>query len=297
MNIKNRFYTYPVLSEDTDDYVNSVFEVNFTYQNKGVAALEISADVKLENKELENLIQQKKADIYLHVECSLTSFRKLYKLNNNSLNVIDIDIKKINGKIELLALVISLTDINEFSSVNFNEDYENRRFPISKGSILAFKNIGYITISKSMQEFKKVESIFRITKLNSEEDTPFSVFLEEDKIKIGLPPAQHQFYIGKSNDPKYQSVFNSLLVLPALIYTFEQLSTEGGLDMYQDKEWCVALENNFERLGMNLSDEIEKIESGEISSVELAQRIMEYPIKSAFAHLENVVEGDEDDED
>ena len=56
MNIKNRFYTYPVLSEDTDDYVNSVFEVNFTYQSKGVASLEISADVKLQNNELEELI-------------------------------------------------------------------------------------------------------------------------------------------------------------------------------------------------------------------------------------------------
>ena len=285
MNIKNRFYTYPVLSEDTDDYVNSIFEVNFTYQSKGIASLEISADVKLENPELEELIRQKKAEIYLHVECSLTSFRQLYKLNNNIVNKKEIDIKKINGKIELLALVISLEDINDFSSEDFNEDYENRKFPISKGSILAFKNIGYITISKSMQEFKKVESIFSITKLNS-----------EDKIKIGLPPEQHQFYINNKDEVKYQYLFNSLLVLPALVYTFEQLAAE-GLDMYQDKEWCVALDNNFEKLGKDLSEELDKIDSGDISSIELAQILMEFPIKSAFSHLENILEGDDSDED
>ena len=108
MNIKNRFYTYPVLSEDTDDYIDSSFEVDFTYQNKGIATLEISADVKLDNKELEELVNNKKANIYLHVECSLTSYRKLYPLYNNMVNTIPIDIKKINGKIELLALVIAL---------------------------------------------------------------------------------------------------------------------------------------------------------------------------------------------
>ncbi|MBQ7640856.1 MAG: hypothetical protein IJS83_00155 [Acholeplasmatales bacterium] len=296
MNIKNRFYTYPVLSEDTDDYIDSSFEVDFTYQNKGIATLEISADVKLDNKELEELVNNKKANIYLHVECSLTSYRKLYPLYNNMVNTIPIDIKKINGKIELLALVIALEDIDDYSSESFNEDYENRTFFINKGAILAFKNIGFITISKSMQEFKKLESIFSVTKLNSEEETPFSVNLEDNKIKIGLPPQQHQFYIDKKDDLNYQYLFNSLLVLPALVYTFEQLAAE-GLDMYQDKEWCVALENNFERLGKNFVEELEKIDSGEISSIELSQTLMEYPIKSAFSHLENIIEGDDEDED
>lgn len=297
MNIKNRFYTYPVLSEETNDFNTSVFEMDFSYNQKGIAALQVNVNVNLDNDNIISLIENKQAELYLHVECSLTSFRKLYKLNNHTMNSFDIDLRKINGRIEFLGLVISLNNIMNYYSDDFNEDYDNRSFELPKGSILAFNNIGYINISKNMQEFKKLESIFSITKLQSEEEVPFSVDIEGDKIKIGLPPEQHQFYMDNSSDVHYQALFNSLLILPALTYTFEQLYTS-ELDMYQDKLWYLALEANFERLGRSFIDELQKIENGELSSIRLAQELMEYPIKNAFDHIKLLFDMEvEEDED
>ena len=41
MNITKRLYTYPVLSEERDDYQNSTFDANVSYKMNGVNSLHL----------------------------------------------------------------------------------------------------------------------------------------------------------------------------------------------------------------------------------------------------------------
>ena len=294
MNIKNRIYTYPVLSNETDDFVSSKFEVSYKLHNEGVMSLNLLFDCKLNNSELIKLIEEKKAKLCAHIECSLTSFRKMIDLKANNICEYNIDLKKVNGKIELLGLIIATENICNYYSSDFNPDYNNASFFIEKGSILAYYNLGFITINKNIQEFKSVESIFSITKLQSEEDTPFSIDLDGDKIKIGLPQKQFDVYNNNCYNSKLQTIFNSMLILPSLIYTFEILCSD---ESYKDKTWYLALDYNFKQMGRNLSNDIDSINNYELTSYELAQIIMDYPIKSAFESISLIEEGEDSDED
>lgn len=295
MNIKDRLFTYPVLSSDSMDFINSTFAASYDYETLGVISISFKFRCQLENTKIIELINQKKARLCVHIECSLTSYRKMFDLKINDVTEIKLDLRKINGRIEMISLVVATEDIFEYYSEDFNEDYENRSFYIDKGSILAYASLGSITINKNIQEFKNVESIFTITKLQSEEETPFSIDLDSEKIKIGLPQKQFEFYNLNCNNIQLQGIFNSLLVLPSLIFVFETLTS--SREEYSDKRWYIALEYNFKKLGRDLVSDLQSIANEDITSNELAQIIMDYPIKSAFECLSLLEEGDDSDED
>ena len=75
MNITKRLYTYPVLSEERDDYTDSVFDADVQYKMKGVNNLLFDFDIEMDNKELQKMILEGDAEYVVHIECANTSYR------------------------------------------------------------------------------------------------------------------------------------------------------------------------------------------------------------------------------
>lgn len=51
MNITNRLFTYPILSDEKDDYKNSSFSVNYEHIMQGVNSLKLSFDITMNWKD------------------------------------------------------------------------------------------------------------------------------------------------------------------------------------------------------------------------------------------------------
>lgn len=66
MNITNRLFTYPVLSDEKDDYKESFFSVDYEQSMQGVNSLRLSFDITMNCHELEQLIIDGKADYVIH---------------------------------------------------------------------------------------------------------------------------------------------------------------------------------------------------------------------------------------
>ncbi len=47
-----------------------------------------------------------------------------------------------------------------------------------------------------------------------------------------------------------------MLILPVLVYVFEELRQEGGEETYHNREWFLALEKSYAKRGINFMDEI-----------------------------------------
>ena len=62
MNITNRLFAYPVLSDEKDDYKDSYFNVNYEHTMQGVNSLKLSFDISMNCCDLEQLIMDGKAD-------------------------------------------------------------------------------------------------------------------------------------------------------------------------------------------------------------------------------------------
>lgn len=63
MDIINKLYPYPVLWKNNDDYINSSFDCDINIE-KNFDIITIKAKFKLRNKEINNLIEEQKLNIY-----------------------------------------------------------------------------------------------------------------------------------------------------------------------------------------------------------------------------------------
>lgn len=293
MNITKRLYTYPVLSEEKDDYKSSVYDVDFQYRMNGVNNLLLEFNITLDNEEIRKLILDGKAEYVIHIECTNTAFRTtLHSITEQS--NIDIPVGRIFGKLEVIALIVLKDNINHFVNLDWNEDYNGISFELAKGSIIGYKNLPALDIVKNYEELTSASSIFTIYKRLTTEEKPMDVNIDSSLIKIGLGTQEYETYSRFCKKTQFQPILNSMLVFPALVYVFEELKQETGIEANQGKAWYISLDKAYEKRGINFIDEIKDDTK---TSVQLAQEAMELPLSKALSMFTELFENMEEEED
>lgn len=293
MNITKRLYTYPVLSEEKDDYKSSVYDVDFQYRMNGVNNLLLEFNITLDNEEIRKLILDGKAEYVIHIECTNTAFRTtLHSITEQ--NNIDIPVGRIFGKLEVIALIVLKDNINHFVNSDWNDDYNGISFDLAKGSIIGYKNLPALDIVKNYEELTSASSIFTIYKRLTTVEKPMDVNIDSSLIKIGLGTQEYEIYSRFCKKTQFQPILNSMLVFPALVYVFEELKQETGIEANQGKAWYISLDKAYEKRGINFIDEIKDDTK---TSVQLAQEAMELPLSKALSMFTELFENMEDEED
>lgn len=281
MNITNRLFTYPVLSEEKDDYKDSIFNVYFEQSMQGVNSLKLTFDIAMTCTELEQLILNGQADYIIHLECSTTAYREVLRSVSKHIDHI-IPIGRVNGSFDAVAFVILKKNINNFTCSDWIDEYTGMSFNLFAGSILAYQNLQSLEITKDYEEFTNAGSIFSIYKRITEDNKPAEITLDSSKIRIGLGTKDYDIYSIYAPKTELQSLFHSMLVLPALVYVFEELRQEGGEETYHNKEWFMALEKSYSKRGLTFMEEVLNTEK---TSYQLAQEAMELPLSKAFDQI------------
>ena len=83
MQLRSRFYTYPVITDETDFYVDSSFETDVEQIVDGYN-IKLVLRAKLVNPELENMLHEEKVMFAHHIECTQTCYRKIVLTNEES---------------------------------------------------------------------------------------------------------------------------------------------------------------------------------------------------------------------
>ena len=165
---------------------------------------------------------------------------------------------------------------------------------MSKGSILAYKNIPAIDIVKNYEEFNSAGSIFKVYKRLITEPKPMEVDLSTAQIGIGLGLQEYEIYSRFCDKEEFQPILNSMMVFPALVYVFEELKQENGIDNYAGRNWYISLSKAYEKRGVNLEDELLNSDK---TSVQLAQEAMELPLNAALRKFADLFENGEEEGD
>lgn len=277
MEIRNRLFPYPVLCNETDDYQNNAFETEVKVEER-LHDIHIKAKFKLDNLAILDLIRMGMAEYVLHLECSMTYFRKVIKTDINEISY-SIPKERVNGEIVVLSMVVAKRRIVSFTSEDLNEDYDGESISFDKASILAYQNLPKIQVFKNYEELAGNESLFAVVKVglpDDEEVHPLSFDLNDDRIKIMVDAKTYACYI------HYQqkgSVAMSLLVLPAVIYMLDEL--RGSPESFSSKMWFVKMKQYYKSQGL---DFIEDIVQGK-NIVEAAQEMLKSPIGKAYREL------------
>ena len=293
MNITKRLYTYPVLSEERDDYVDSIFDAEVQYKMNGVNNLQFDFDIEMNNKDLQSMILAGDAEYVIHIECANTSFRTAIHDILNHVSK-EIPVERINGRIEIIVLIVTKKDVSHFVNSNWDDGYRGLSFELSKGSILAYKNIPTIDIVKNYEEFNSASSIFKVYKRVTSEPKPMEIDLTTAQIGIGVGLQEYEIYSRFCDKEELQPILNSMMIFPALVYVFEELKQENGIDNYSGRNWYVSLSKAYEKRGVNLEDELLNSDK---TSVQLAQEAMELPLNAALRKFVDLFENGEEEED
>ena len=290
MEIKYKLYPYPVLWNKNDDYkMPSEFSAEIkTEENFKNTKLKIKFFLK--DKEIEKLIRENKAEYVVHIEGTRTYFRDFISTRETEITY-DLKDRDILGKLEINFFILAKQDIRGYRNDNFNEDYSSEAFNLKKGNIIAIADGYRFDIEKNDDELGKISSIFSICKKETVEQTVMTVDMSYEKIRIGLNITDYVNYSQLSQNPNKVDSVNSIIIFPALIYIFEQLKKDFTETDYTEYKWFRALENIFKKNGQELNKELLENEI----SIDLAQRVLNYPIERAFNSLTNEDEGDDEE--
>ncbi|MGC7872071.1 hypothetical protein ACPUYX_11145 [Desulfosporosinus sp. SYSU MS00001] len=288
MDIRYKYFPYPVLSPFSDDYLNSRFisEINVI---KDISDLVLNLSVLLDDSELLHLITHNKADYVFHIECPQTSYRTIVKTSETEVEK-RIPESKLNGRVSICTFIVAKDDLGSFRSDSFNEDYGKMTFHIKRGGILAIANQVNIDITKEINDLAKTNSVFSILRRDSNDDLGMQIEIDGDKIKLFLCNEEFYNYKNVAAVPTFQALLHAALILPALIYTFETLR-RSGTDEYEMYHWFKAIEKALSKSNIKLNQETLENKP----SYELAQKLLALPISRGLKSILNF--GTEEEED
>ena len=283
MEIKNRLFPYPVLCEDTDDYVEGEFYVEAKLVEQGLNDILVQFDMHLDNPGLQSLINSGKAEFVIHMECSNTAFRTVIKSFSNT-EQYRIMNSRVNGDVNLLGMIVSKEKIGHYTNSALNEDYNDITLTLDKASILAYDNMDPIHIAKNYEELAEKDSIFSVVKqmrMDQNEHNAITFALDADKIKIRVDDDLYSSYITYKGNSAMQPLMSAILVMPALTFMMETLRNE-GIEDYASSYLFIKLEKYYALHGKSFVDDV--IYGDDMIS-EVVQEMLQLPIGKTLLNI------------
>ncbi len=292
MRIKAKLYPYPVLAPTfNNDYIDSDFNIEMTIECSSTEII-VNFIPILSNKGLKNLIDQKKASFVVHIECSLTSYRILVKVDEDGL-VYKIPADKVEGLITFCPFIVANENIFGYTNDKFNEDYKGISFDIEKGNILAVGQDLTMYPEKENDDLANVPSIFAVTEIKDPERKNIVIDnVSTNKINIQLPENEFTQFKIAMNNPAAKSVIHSMIIIPALMKCINDLKNPEFYMQYSDRRWARAIKKAFGKLDYKF--DVDSLAS--VDSFEIAQKIMDNTICRGIIDIQNIAKtgGDED---
>lgn len=294
MHIKGKLYPYPVLAGFNDDYIDSSFNINVSIQ-LSPNDVKVSFVPELDNKEILDLINNKKAEFIVHVENSLTSYRRVVPVSMEGTKI-EILADNVEGLITFCPFVVALDDIKDFSSESFNVDYKDVTFDFEKGNILAIGKEVQLRLEKENDDLANIPSIFSVTEIKNPNVTDIIINVEGDKINIQLPTQSFKEFKLAMANPTSMSVIHSMIIIPALMKCFEEVKSRYNDEkfLFEGKRWYRVVKKALGKIGINLETE-EDIKA--INSFDYAQKLMDNTTIRALSNINDIAyKGDVEDD-
>jgi len=280
---ENRLFPYPILKEGNENFVSSKFKAEVEYKHNDME-YEFGININLDEENLIKLFKKNDISILCHLECSKTKFRSVEELKIGK-NNFKINVESIDGRLELVVLIVAKKDLKKYYSEGFDSDYQDNSFSIQKGSILGIADIPAVFIENKKENLSNLPSIFDITHTN-EEDI-MKLHLGDDRILIYLPMEEYKIRAVQKNGLHQRNIMNVMIVFPALVAVLNSLLDPEAITMFGNLRWFNVISKKLKKLGCDLED----LENEQIFSI--AQKLMEDLFSDGMESLKYLGESEE----
>ena len=292
MHIKARLYPYPVLASFNDDYINSSFNIAINAQ---VLPNEIIVRFKpdLKNEQLQQLIDENKACFLIHIESSLTSYRKIIQIKTFE-TAYRIPAEMVEGVITFCPFIVAMEEISEYSNSDFNVIYEGISFSLDKGNIMAVGQEVQIEIEKENDNLANIPSIFAVTELKDKDAHEIKIDNYSNKINIQLPSETFvKFKLAMAN-ANTLPIIHAVIIIPALMKCFDDMKSRNDeFYIFENKRWFKAIVKALKKFNIDLNED--SILS--IDSFEVCQKLIDNTTNKAILSINEIAFQGGNDED
>lgn len=279
MQLRNRFYSYPVIVEGGEYYQNASFSSTVQQAMDGYN-VKLSLTAELNDDKLLEMIENGDVVYAHHIECPQTCYRYIVKTKEKQCDYLLKD-TEVNGVVQVCSFIIANRDIEKYTNDSFSADYRGWKFNIEKGCVLAVGNQFNIRINKQRDDLSNTSSIFSIVKNMDPMETMISIDLGQQKIIITLPEITYNQYSSVQDYIDIQPVMHSMLIVPALTFALSELRRAGDqLFEYEENRWYRGLKKACSAIGITLDEENLKT----MDIVKVPQQLLDSPISKAIAY-------------
>lgn len=286
MSLHNRVFPYPVLRVKNSDYIdtNYISEINLVDRTTNIV---VECRTKIDNPALKQLLEEEKIGFAYRIECPKTYYREIKKTSDETIKF-RLDNNNLLDKVSIESLIIAKEDIKDFSSQDFHPDFQGFEFDFSVGNILGVGKSIEFKSDKNINDLYSVDSIFSVVRRDADQEDGMRVGINSGgKIQVSLPKTEYNRYALLVKNPKYKSILNTMIVLPALIWAFENIKlSEEFYETNKDARWLKSI--NIVLKDSNLALTPESIDRS--SSFEMAQNLLGMPLYRSLDGLSNIEE-------
>lgn len=272
MRLSSRSYPHPVVG-NRDDVPGAAFQaaVEMTTDKE---AIYLDVTVNCSSETINDLIKKKDAQFVMHVECSNTLYRKAFEFQDGNYRA-QISSDNLNDAVEVNVFARATRALAGYRVDAANLDYGNTTFEIDKGDILAVGEGHLFYLDAPFDALSPIGSIMQIQPSHEDGDRPMQVEYGGPKIVIYLSKKDFADYNLLKN-MEISVALTTTIVLPVLIEAINQVKTSDDDDL----RWVRALKRRIESMQLKLDDD----------SFELAQKILELPVKRTLASARMIAE-------
>jgi len=291
MQINPRSYPHPVLSHWGDDIVDSAFQ-GVVSGHGAKHAYVFEAVFKTNNADLLALVEKRQAMYAVHVECTSTRYRNIFKSEAERFSF-EIGAGQIDGKVEVCCFILANKAIDKYRNANFHPDYEKATFRVRKGDTLAVAHDKIIEATKKNDPLRKVSSIFSIVPNDDPKATGMDIETEGNKVLIRLSRPNFDSYLSLRHSPIYHPVLITTIVVPALVEVLERIRRAAyarELDAFSELRWFLVLSRKLRDLTINIEDDPDSFAD---SSLKVAHEMLGQPLGESLNGLKAATDDEE----
>lgn len=277
--------SYPILREGTHDFKTSKFLVNLEAKNT-VTAIQLIGEIELENKQLQDDINNHCLEYIIHIESPMTAYRKKYSKTCSQFDIC-VPLKDVKKQIEVsVFLVVCDENIYHYKNDDFNDFFSGQSFPLSKGNIIARWD-SVVDITGENEELERLPSIIKVEKNENLNGIDFAINLDNDYILVPLDKELFDLY-NSLGSTVYKQTVMSLIMLPIMqqVIFAIRMDKEGS---YEDRHWYSVLSNILNKRNIDIED-YKRLEPNDI--LKKAQEIFGNLVGNALNELDRTVKND-----
>jgi hypothetical protein len=272
----HRHFPYPVLKPINSDYQEASFSMNVETELKSRRTLQLNLNVKLDCFTIEELIAEGKAGLGIHLENPTTKFRHFKELPLQSELSFNLDLTKLNGKIEVLPVVVAKKNFR-LASDGFVEDFSGLSFDLYQGNILAIDKETVITIEKDIRDEVDIPSIITM-RTNEKQKEALDIEFEQQRIVVSLDKETMLNYKKTKGRRNYLPILHSMIIFPVLIEAINYIKEDRNEEKREDYRWYRSLARILEKNDYP----IEGTRFKDTANIRLAQIILDNVIYSGL---------------